>query len=77
MTSCDPAVNGFVVSSEKDSILNQQGEQMTETTVNPSTGAMVSAHVNVWVGAAPLATYAMASQDAPLTFYFDDPLGTR
>ena len=77
MTSCDPAVNGFVASSEVDSIRDQNGQQMAEATINAGSGTMVSSHANVWAAGQLLATYAMNQTGTPLSFYFNDPLGTR
>ena len=77
MTSCDPAVNGFVASSETDSIRGLDGEQMAEATVDPATGAMVTSHANLWAAGQLLATYSTSESGAPLYLYLDDPLGTR
>jgi RHS repeat-associated protein len=77
MTSCDPAVNGFVASSEVDSIRDQNGQQMTEAAINSGSGTLVSSHANVWAAGQLLATYAMNQTGTPLSFYFNDPLGTR
>jgi RHS repeat-associated protein len=68
--SCDPSVNGYTATN--DYILDQSGDQMTET-VPSGKGWMQWSHTNVWAAGALIATYDTAG----LHFYLNDPLGTR
>jgi RHS repeat-associated protein len=70
--SCDPAANGFQVSTETDEVLGQSGEQMAELAMDAN-GIMAWQHTNVWAAGNLIGTY----DNNGLHFYFDDWLGTR
>jgi RHS repeat-associated protein len=70
MSSCDPAVNTFQMTTAY--ALDLSGEQMTEQDLYAD-GSMQWQHTNAWAGGKLLATYDLNG----LHFYFDDPLGTR
>jgi RHS repeat-associated protein len=87
MNSCDPATNGFQVTSPY--AIGPAGEQMTEVEQDAD-GDNEWQHTNVWAGGKLLATYQVAGPNLPnpndpgnplpnstVHFYLDDPLGTR
>jgi RHS repeat-associated protein len=70
--SCDPAVNGFAMSTEKDDVRGQGGEQMSELSMDAN-GNMAWQHTNVWAAGTLIGTY----DNNGLHFYLNDWLGTR
>ena len=87
MNSCNPATNGFQVTSAY--VLGPSGEQMTEVEQDAD-GDVEWQHTNVRAGGMLLATYQVAGPSLPnpndpgnplpnstLHFYLNDPLGTR
>ncbi|HUN85120.1 MAG TPA: Ig-like domain repeat protein [Terracidiphilus sp.] len=70
--SCDPAVNGFQLSTID--VVGPSGEQESEMSVQ--NGSMTWAHVNLWSDGAPMLTY-LNDGNGSLHFYLNDPLGSR
>jgi RHS repeat-associated protein len=73
MSSCDPSVNGFQLSTETDYIIGPSGEQMTEMKRNSANDGMAWQHTNVYAGSSLIGTY----DEGGLHFYLNDPVGTR